>query len=459
MNAAPSHPPIPVSAPALGLERAVAWPVRTVRTLPNGMQVVLAEQRTFPKIGVELFFRSGNALVARHSPDIAELTSRMIRTGTASRSSRQIEEDLRRMGASLGTMSGADSSAIAISGLSEFSEGILAMVADLAQHASFLPNEFERERRQRVEELKIERTTPGFLGNERFRRVLFGDHPYGTIAPSESQVEFYTVENLFAFYRENYVPSNALLIAVGDFSSGAMLALIEKTFGDWKSASVPEFAANLKSPSRGRSVDLVHLPGSVQTEIVLGNLALNRQSPDWHRAVLANTIFGGAFNSRLIANIREQKGYTYSPRSAFHPLRRAGYFSVHAAVRNDVVAATLTEMFYEIDRMRAVPVSDNELSDAINYLCGTFSLGIATQDGLLNQLSTVYLDCLPESYLETFRDTIRALKTEDVLAAARRHFDSANARIVIVGERALVEPQAVLFGNVKVWDTRGHELT
>jgi zinc protease len=458
MTAAPSHPAIPSSAPALGPERAVAWPQRTVRTLANGMQVVLAEQRTFPKVGVELFFRSGNALVSRTSPDVPELTSRVVRTGTTSRTSRQIEEDLRRMGASLGTMSGADSSAIAISGLSEFAEKILALIADLAQNASFLPNEFERERRQRVEELKIERTTPGFLANERFRRILFGDHPYGTVAPSESQLESYTIENLIAFHRENYVPSNALLIAVGDFSSPAMLELIEKTFGNWKSAAAPAFHADLKSPKHGRTVDFVHLPGAVQTEILLGNLALNRQSPDWHRAVLTNTIFGGAFNSRLVANIREQKGYTYSPRSSFHQLRHAGYFSVHAAVRNDVVAATLTEMFYEIDRMRALPVSENELNDAINYLCGTFSLGIATQDGLLGQLSTVYLDRLPENYLETFRDKIRALTTADVVAAARRHFDSANARIVIVGDRAQVEPQAVLFGDVKVWDTLGREL-
>lgn len=458
MTAASPHSAIP-TAPALGPERAVAWPPRTVRTLANGMQVVLVEQRKFPKIGVELFFRSGNALVSRSTPDIAELTARVIRTGTVSRTSRQIEEDLRRMGASLGTTAGADTSAIAISGLSEFADRILAMVADLARHASFLPDEFERERRQRLEELKIERTTPNFLANERFRRVLFDGHPYGTIAPSASQIESYTVENLTAFYRENYVPSNALLIAVGDFSSAAMLELIENTFGEWKSATAPAFAADLKSPTHGRSVDLVHLPGAVQTEILIGNLALNRQSPDWHRAVLANTLFGGAFNSRLIANIREQKGYTYSPRSAFHALRHAGYFSVHAAVRNDVVAATLTEIFYELDRMRALPVSENELSDAISYLCGTFSLGIATQDGLLSQLSTVYLDRLPENYLESFRDKIRALTTADVLAAARRHFDSPNARIVIVGDRAHVEPQAVLFGDVKVWDTLGHEIS
>ena len=464
MTSATSQSAIPATAPALGPERPVAWPRRTVRTLANGMQVVLAEQHTFPKIGVELFFRSGNALVSRSSPGLAELTSRVIRTGTHSRTSRQIEEQLRRMGASLGTTAGADSSAIVISGLSEFTDKLLAMVDDLARNAAFPADEFERERRQRLEELRIERTTPAFLANERFRRVLFsspaglGEHPYAIVAPTEAQVEAYQRDALVAFYRENYVPSNALLIAVGDFASESMMALVEKTFGAWKAGAAPSFTETALPAIRGRAVHLVHLPGTVQTEILLGNLAITRQSTDWRRAVLANAIYGGAFNSRLVANIREQKGYTYSPRSALHALRHHGYFSVHAAVRNDVVAATLTEMFYELDRLRSLPVGEAELADARNYLSGVFSLGIATQDGLLGQLSTVYLDRLPEDYLETFREKIRALQAGDVLAAARRHFDSANAQIVIVGDRAVVEEQAVLFGDVKVWDTQGHAL-
>ena len=127
----------------------------------------------------------------------------------------------------------------------------------------------------------------------------------------------------------------------------------------------------------GRHVYLVHLPGSVQTQVLVGNRAITRQSPDWLPLTLANSIYGGAFNSRLVMNIREQKGYTYSPRSGAHPLRQHGYFSISAAVRNDVVAATLTEMFYEIDRMRSTPVGEDELADARNYLSGIFSLGLA----------------------------------------------------------------------------------
>ncbi len=445
------------SAPALGAERPVAWPKRTVRTLSNGMQVVLAESHTFPKIAAQLFFRVGNAVVARTAPGLADMTSAVVRTGTTARSSRRIEEDLRRMGANLGTHSGADSSAISVSGLAEFSGGLLELMADLTRNASFPADEFERERRQRFEELRIERTTPAFLANERLRRVLFGEHPYAIVAPTEEQVAAYRREQLEEFYRRNYSPSGALLIVVGDFSAEEMLAQVEKTFGEWK-APEPETLGAVEPPRpRGRHVHLVHLPGTVQTQVMTGNLAITRRDPDWYRLVLANSIYGGAFHSRLVINIREQKGYTYSPRSSVNALRRHGYFSVHAAVRNDVAAATLTEIFYELDRIRSLPVTPEELESARSYISGVFSLGVATQDGLLGQLATVYLDRMPEDYLETYRDRIRALTAEDVLAAARRHFDSANAQIVLVGDRTRIAEQAALFGKVTEYDAQGKQ--
>jgi len=447
------------SAPGLSAERAVAWPTRTIRTLANGMQVVLAESHAFPKISAQLYFRSGNAVVAHRLPGLADMTATVVRTGTASRTSFQIEEDLRRMGASLGTYAGADSSSIAIAGLAEFASPMLALVAELARQASFPESEFERERRQRLEELRVERTTPGFLANECLRRVLFGGHPYAIVAPTEEQVASYRREQLEQFYRHHYVPGDALLIAVGDFSSAAMLDEVERVFGDWK-APQPEPPQSPTPPRySGRRVHLVHMPGTVQTQVYVGNLAVTRRDPDWYRIVLANSIYGGAFHSRLVANIREQKGYTYSPRSSVNPLRQLGYFSVHAAVRNEVAAATLTEIFYEMDRMRSLAVTPEELESARNYLAGVFSLGVATQDGLLSQLSTVYLDQLPEDYLDTYRESIRKLVAEDVLAAARRHFDSANAQIVLVGDQDQIRPQADLFGPVTRYDARGNVLS
>jgi zinc protease len=446
------------SPPALGPERPVAWPKRTVLTLANGLQVVLAEARTFPKISAQLFFRSGNASVAYRSPGLAELTATVARTGTTNRPLRRIEEDLRRMGADLAASAGADTSAIGISGVADFSEGLLEMLADLARNASFPEEEFERERRQRMEGLKIQRTTPDFLATERLRRTLFGEHPYAIVAPQEAQVAAFRREQLEEFYRQNYSPANALLILVGDFSAAAILDQVEKIFGAWK-APAPAAQKWPEAPRQsGRQVHLVHLPGSVQTQVLIGNLAITRRDPDWFRMVLANSIYGGAFHSRLVMNIREQKGYTYSPRSGISALREYGYFTVHAAVRNEVTAATLTEMFYEMDRMRSLPVTDQELESARSYLTGVFSLGVATQDGVLSQLSTVFLDRLPEDYLETYRARIKALTADDILAAARRHFDSANEQIVLVGDRAQIAEQAALFGPVTEYDPQGNRV-
>lgn len=436
--------------PSLGPERPVVWPARTHRRLANGLQVVLVESHTIPKFTGELYFRSGNAVAAAttKTPGLSEITATVVRTGTEKRTSRQIEEDLRRIGADVGTSAGADTTAIGFNGLAEFSGELLELVAELAQQASFPADEFERERRQMIEGLRIARTTPSFLASERMRRVLFGAHPYAIIAPTEAHVKEYGREQLVEFYRAHYTPGNALLIAVGDFASPQMMEQIERIFGSWKPTDAPTVPDTALPPLRGRHVHLVHLPESVQTQIVVANHAITRKHPDWLRLALANSIYGGAFNSRLIINIREQKGYTYSPRSGVHALRQHGYFSVNAAVRNDVVAASLTEIFYEIDRMRSLPVPEDELSDARTYMSGVFSLGLATQDGLGSQLSTVYLNELPDNELETYRQRVRALTAPDVLAAARAYFDSPDAQIIIVGDRGQIGDQARLFGEV-----------
>jgi zinc protease len=142
-----------------------------------------------------------------------------------------------------------------------------------------------------------------------------------------------------------------------------------------------------------------------------------------------------------------------------HALRQHGYFSVSAAVRNDVVAASLTEIFYEMDKLRSLPVPEAELADAQNYLSGVFSMGLATQDGLLSQLSTVALNELPDDYLETYRAKVRAITPYELLATARKYLDSANMQIVAVGDRAQIESQAALFGELEVFDAQGKRIS
>jgi len=449
---------ISLGVPALAPERAVRWPKRTRARLSNGLQVVLAEAHSIPKFHGELFLRAGEALVSDRSTGLAEMTATVVRTGTVKRTSRQIEEDLRRLGADLGTAAGQDTSAISFAGLSEFSEPLLRLVNELAREASFPEAEFERERRQKLEEVKLERTSPGFLAGERLRKVLFGEHPYARVSPTEDQVRAYKREDLNAVYRDIYTPENALLVLVGDFEPQAILKTIEGIFGNWTGAkpAAKEFPA--PPQPRGRRVYLVHNRGSVQTQILAGCHAITRKHPDWIRLGLTNSLYGGAFNSRLVMNIREDKGYTYSPRSGVTPLRQRGYFSLSAAVRNDVVAASLTEIFYELDKLRSLPVPEEELADAKNYLTGVFSMGLATQEGLLSQYSTSELNELPDDYLETYRDKVRALTPTDLQATARKYLDSANMQIVVVGDRAQIEEQAALFGELEVYDAQGKQL-
>jgi zinc protease len=456
--AAPSVPELPSAVPPLSAERPVHWPKRTHARLSNGLEIILAESHRVPKFTGELVFRAGNAAVASVKPGLAGMTARVVRTGTQRRASRQIEDDLRGLGADLSSSAGADTTALSFAGLAEFSQPLLALVCELAREASFPEGEFERERRQKLEEIRNDRTTPSFLAAERLRNVLYGEHPYARYAPTEEQVKAYRRDDLVSVYREHYSPAHALLLLVGDFLPGAMLEQIEKVFGEWRGAA-PGAKKFAEPPRlRGRRVHLVHVPGAVQAQILAGCPAITRKNPDWVKLVLANSIYGGAFNSRLVMNIREAKGYTYSPRSSLTSLRQYGHFSVFAAVRNEVVAATLTEIFYEMDRMRSLAIPENELADAQNYLSGLFSLGLGSQDGLLGQLSTVAIDELPEDYLETYRDKVRALKADDVLSAARTYLDSADLQVVVVGDRAQIETQAALFGEVEVYDAQGAKI-
>src|SRR6202795_4660069 len=443
------------AVPALSAERQVTWPNRKRARLSNGLEVILVESHTIPKFHGDLYFRSGNLAAIERGPGLAEMTATVVRTGTTKRASRQIEEDLRRIGADLSSGAGADTSAISFSGLSEFAEPLLALVNELAREAAFPEAEFERERRQKLEEVKLERTQPGFLASERLRKVLFGAHPYGQVSPNEAQVAAYKRADLQAVYREFYTPENGLLLLVGDFDAQGMLKTIEKVFGAWTGKKPEPTGAVAPANPRGRRVYLVHVPGAVQTQIVAGCHAITRKHPDWVKLGLTNSLYGGAFNSRLVMNIREDKGYTYSPRSGVHALRQHGYFSVSAAVRNDVVAASPAEMVFEIDKLRSLPVPAGEFADAQNYLSGMFSMGLATQSGLLSQLATIAFNELPDDYLETYRDKVRAMTPEDLLATARKYLDSANMQIVLVGDRREIEAQARLFGETEIYGAQG----
>src|SRR5207244_188488 len=162
----------------------------------------------------------------------------------------------------------------------------------------------------------------------------------------------------------------------------------------------------------GRRVYFVQRPNSIQSSISVGNFAVKRGDPRWFELNLANTVFGGAFNSRIVRNIREEKGYTYSPASQFTAFADAGFYRFAADVRNDVTGATLTEVFKEIDKMRAEGSDGAELDGAKRYLRGLFPIQTATQSGLSGTLNNVYVFGLPKDYPETFRAQSAAVRPD-----------------------------------------------
>jgi predicted Zn-dependent peptidase len=265
-----------------------------------------------------------------------------------------------------------------------------------------------------------------------------------------------TRADLRAFVTKYYIPNTAHLIVVGDIDVDKTFAEIEKAFGSWKSGEAPP-DENPPVPKRDkRQIYFVNRPGSIQSAIFVGNVSIPRKDKDYFALRTADTIYGGSFYSRLTRNIRESKGYTYSPFSQSNTRAKTGAFSAGAFVRNEVTGPTLLEIFYELDRMRVLPVTDEELSAAKEYSTGNFSVELASQFGLAGRINSVYTYDLDKSFINDFRPKIEALTTADIQRAAAKYFDTYRAAIVIVGDWDKVKDQVTPFGEVTIYDSEGY---
>jgi zinc protease len=244
-------------------------------------------------------------------------------------------------------------------------------------------------------------------------------------------------------------------LIVGAIDADATFAAVEKAFAGWARAEVPNPSFAAPPALSGRHLYFVQRPNSIQSSISLGNIGVKRSDPRWYELTLANTIYGGAFNSRIVRNIREEKGYTYSPQSAMTGFSNAGFYRFAADVRNEVTGPTLIEVFKEIDKLRAEGSDGGELQGAKSYLRGIFPIQTATQTGLSATLNNVYVFGLPKDYPETFRAKIAAVTPEQVKSAAATLFGSENSLIAIVGDYAKVKDQLAGYKDITFLDTDG----
>jgi zinc protease len=441
--------------PAVGPERPFQLAPRIEKTLANGLRVIVTRQTAIPKVSVTLTVLSGYSSDPADLTGLASLTADLIQEGTRTKNSRQIRREVFGMGGSLSAAASQDFTSVSVRGLSEFAPRLIDLVADVAMNPTIPEDEVAILKQQHLQTVQQQKASPQFLANRTFRSALFGQHPYARTSETEASLNAMDRARLVAFHRDHYRPNNAFLLIVGAIEPDATIAAVEKAFGGWTRADVPAPAYAAPPPLSGRHVYFVQRPNSIQSSIAVGNLALKRSDPRWYELTLANTIYGGAFNSRIVRNIREEKGYTYSPQSSLTGFSDAGFYRFSADVRNEVTGPTLTEVFKEIDQMRAEGSDGAELQGAKAYLRGLFPIQTATQTGLSATLNNVYVFGLPKDYPETFRARIAAVTPEQVKTASSTLFGSDDSVIAIVGDWAKVKDQLAAYNNITFLDTNG----
>jgi zinc protease len=444
-----------VPAPLAPLPFNISQPYQT--TLENGLKVVVFEDKRLPLVSYRLAFLSGEASDPNDRIGATAAMASMLTEGTINYSSRELAEKIERLGASISANSSDDFMIVAASALSMYSSEVLGLVAEIVFRPTFPEDELSLYRRNTIEHLKFQRSQPNFLANEQTARILYGEHPYARISPSASDVEKLSREVLTEIHAEKLVPDNAILIAVGDIGRDDFLSEIAEEFGTWKGGTnrALEFA---DPPVRtGRTLTIVDRPLSAQSNIVLANLAIDRTDPDYFATIVMNQVLGAGASSRVFMNLREEKGYTYGAYTRFDTKRLAGDFGATAEVRTDVTGDSIREFFFELERIRAERVGDQELRDAKNFLTGVFPIRAETQEGLTNLLLNQQLYGLPEDYLQTYRENIEAITVEDVQRVAAKYISPDRIAIVIVGDGGEVLRQARSYSDeIEIFDSEGH---
>jgi len=436
--------------------RPIKLPTAYETILPNGLAVIVVEDSRLPLISYRLAFRTGDAHDPPQLPGLMDMLTGLLTEGTESRSSREIADEVARLGATLQAGANSDYSTVGASSLTIFGEQVLELLADVALRPVFPPGEVELAKQNTKESLKQQRAQPSFLAGEMVARIMFGDHPYHVTAPTPESIDATTRERLVEFHHSTFVPNNAVLFVAGDVQQNSVLQQVEKLFGGWQPGSVAADDYPAPPVRASRTAYIVDRPGSAQANIVIANAGITRTSDDYFPLLLMHTVLGANASSRLFMNLREEKGYTYGAYSSLDARRTAGTFRSTAEVRTPVTGDSLKEFFYELDRIRTEPVSEKEITDAKSYLTGVFPLRLETQEGLVDQLLQIKMFGLPQEYLEIYRNEIQAVTIEQVQAVAKKYVKPDEAAIIIVGDGAqLLEQVRPYAADIEFYNTAG----
>jgi zinc protease len=421
-------------------------------TTPGGVRVVSVRRPNVPLAQLRLFLPLGE--VALRDAATLRLLPKMLLAGTARRTGSEVAAELQRLGALVGA--GADVDDLTVSaGLpsSVLREGLVEL-ADIVARPSFPQREVVGERERVVQEVLQEAVDPVAIATHALGTLLFPRHPYGGALPEVATVRRTGRARLLRFHTDHVLPASSVLVAVGDVHPGDVADLADAVLGGWAAAGGGAGpTGDLPAPApagAARTITLVHRPGAVQSNVRLGARCAGRDDPGFPALFLAATIFGGHFTSRLVDNLRERHGYTYSPRAGIDERRLAAAFVVKAEVGTDVTAAALNEIRYELARMATTDVTPEELGSARRYVTGVLAMAAATQAGLAGLLGAFVSTGLEPTYLERFTRELAAVDEAAVREAAARFLGPAAMTTVVVGDADAVGPGLGPLGEVTV---------
>ncbi len=415
--------------------------------LDNGLKATLVPYGNLPKVTVRIVVRAGNLNEAENEVWLADLMGDLIKEGTQTRTSDQISEQVAGMGGTLSVDVGSDLTTLASDVLSEFGPDLVALLADVVQNPLFPESEVARLKRDMLRNLSIEKSQPGQLAQEKFLKVLYPDHPYGRMFPSTDIVASYTAAKVRAFYDNNFCAARCHVYIAGRFDEKAVEKAVRASFAAWPKG--PEPLISPPKPSTTRKVWIVDRPGAPQSTLYIGLPVIDASHKDYVRLLVANSLLGGSFTSRITSNIRENKGYTYSPFSMVSTRYRDAYWLEVADVGTEVTSPALKEIFYEIDRLRKEPPGEEELQGIQNYMAGVFVLRNSDRGGIIGQLSFLDLHGLDRSYLTNYVRNVHAVTPEDVRRITDECLKDREMVIVIAGDKKKILKSVSAFGPVE----------
>ncbi len=419
--------------------RTLAFPAIEKTTLPNGLRVWTVRHTQVPLVAFTLLVRSGAASDPAGKEGLAAFTADMLDEGSGDRSAIEMHEALARLGAQFDTDIGSDATVASVTVLSRFAAQALELLSDMVARPAMRDADFARVRQLRLHRLTQVKDVPAAVADRAFLKLIYGAHPYGhSPMGTEASVTGIAADDVQAFHRQAIRPSVSTLIAVGDCDHAAIVKLAADAFGDWTGSGIAEIAAAGALPQAAR-IYIVSRPNAPQSELRIGQVAVGRDTPDYHPLVVANTILGGQFVSRINLNLREDKGLTYGARTAFEFRRLSGPFVLQASVDTAGTARAVQESINEIAGIRGQrPVTAAELELGIAALTRGYARSFETGEQIGRAALQLAVYDLPDDYFEQFVPRIERVTTDDVSRVMTRHLDPVKLTTLIVGDLEVV---------------------